>query len=42
MKAFFVACLAIIVLSAIGVVALDSVQKAADEAFSTPYARLGA
>jgi hypothetical protein len=42
MKAFCIACLAIIVLSAIGVVALDSVQKAADEAFSTPYTRLGA
>jgi hypothetical protein len=42
MKAFFVACLAAIVLAAIGVVALNSVQQAADHAFTSPYAKLGA
>ena len=41
MKAFFVACLAAIVLAAIGVVALNNVQQSADQAFTTPYARLG-
>ena len=42
MKAFFVACLAAIVLAGIGVVVLNGVQKAADQAFTSPYARLGA
>ncbi len=42
MKAFFIACVAAIVLAAIGVVALNNVQKTADQEFTTPYARLGA
>jgi len=42
MKAFLVACLAVIVVAAIGVVALNSVQQDADQAFTSPYARLGA
>ena len=42
MKAFFVACFAAIVLAAIGVVVLNSVQEPADQAFTSPYARLGA
>jgi len=42
MQSFFVACLAVIVLAVIGVVALNSVQQASDQAFTTPYARLGA
>jgi hypothetical protein len=41
MKAFLIACLAVIVVAAIGVVALNSVQQAADQAFTSPYARLG-
>ncbi len=41
MKAFWVACLAAIVLAAIGVVALNTVQETVDQAFTTPYARLG-
>lgn len=42
MKAFFVACLAAILLAVVGVLALDSVQEPADRAFTTPYVRLGA
>jgi hypothetical protein len=42
MKTFIVACVAAIVIAVIGVVVLDSVQKPADEAYSTPYVRLGA
>lgn len=42
MKAFIVACLAAIVVAAIGVIALNSVQEPADQAFKSPYARLGA
>jgi hypothetical protein len=42
MKTFFVACLAAIVIAVVGVFVLDSVQKPVDQAFSTPYVRLGA
>ena len=42
MKAFVIACLAAVVIAAVGVIALNSVQKPADEAFTSPYARLGA
>jgi len=42
MKAFVVACLAAVVIAAIGVIALNSVQQPVDKAFTTPYARLGA
>jgi hypothetical protein len=42
MKTFIVACAAAIVIAVIGVVVLDSMQKPADEAYSTPYVRLGA
>ena len=42
MKAFIVACLAAVVIAAIGVIALNSLQEPADKAFSSPYARLGA
>jgi hypothetical protein len=40
MKAFVIACLAAVVIAAIGVVALNSVQQAADKAFTSPYAQL--
>ena len=42
MKAFVIACIAAIVIAVIGGVALTSVQKPVDQAFSTPYVRLGA
>ena len=42
MQSFLVACFAVIVLAVIGVMALNSVQQASDQAFTTPYARLGA
>lgn len=42
MKAFIVACLAAFVVAAIGVIVLNSVQEPADQAFTSPYARLGA
>jgi len=42
MKAFVIACLAAVVIAAIGVIALNSVQEPADKAFTSPYARLGA
>jgi hypothetical protein len=41
MKAFIAACLAAVVLAAIGLVVLDHMQEPADEAFATPYARVG-
>ncbi len=41
MKAFLAACLAAIVLAAIGVVVLNSMQQPVDQAFATPYARIG-
>jgi len=41
MKAFLAACLAAVALAAIGLVALNHVQEPADEAFATPYARVG-
>ena len=40
MKAFIGACLAAIVLAAIGLVVLNHVQEPADEAFASPYARV--
>ncbi|HZQ13701.1 MAG TPA: hypothetical protein VFB31_12915 [Pseudolabrys sp.] len=42
MKAFVIACLAAVVIAAIGVVALNSVQQEADQAYTSPYAKLGA
>jgi hypothetical protein len=42
MKTFVIACVAAIVIAVIGVVVLNGVQKPADEAYSTPYVRLGA
>jgi hypothetical protein len=41
MKAFIVACLATVALAAIALVVLNQVQEAADQAFATPYARVG-
>ena len=40
MKAFVVACLAAVVIAAIGVIALNSVQQPADKAFTSPWAQL--
>jgi hypothetical protein len=41
-KVFLVACLAAIVLAAISVIVLNSVQEPADRAFATPpYTRVG-
>jgi hypothetical protein len=40
MKAFVIACLAAVVIAAISVVALDSLQKPADKAFTSPWAQL--
>ena len=42
MKAFIVACVVAIVIAAIGAFALNSVQQVADQAFASPYARVGA
>lgn len=42
MKAFVVACVVAIIIAAVGAFALDSVQQAADQAFVSPYARVGA
>jgi hypothetical protein len=42
MKSFLVACVTAIVLAVIGWGVLDSIQRPADEAFSTPYVRVGA
>ncbi len=42
MKTFIVACVAAIVIAVIGGVVLDRVQTPADEAYSTPFVRLGA
>ncbi len=39
MKAFIVACLAAVVISAIGVIALNTIQEPADKAFTSPYGR---
>ena len=41
MKAFLAACLAMIVLAAIGWIVLNSVQEPVDRAFTTPYTRVG-
>jgi hypothetical protein len=40
MKAFVIACLAAVVIAAISVVALDSLQQPADKAFTSPWAQL--
>jgi hypothetical protein len=40
MKAFLVACLAAVVVAAIGLVVLNHVQEPVDEAFATSYARV--
>jgi hypothetical protein len=40
MKAFLAACLAAIVIAAIGVVVLNRIQEPVDQAFATPYARV--
>lgn len=42
MKAFLIACIAAIVIAAIGGIALNSVQEPVDKAFSTTSVRLGA
>jgi len=42
MKAFITACVAAIVIAAIGVAVLNSIQEPADKAFSTDAVRLGA
>jgi hypothetical protein len=41
MKAFFAACLMTVLLAAVGLVVLNHVQEPADQAFATPYARVG-
>jgi hypothetical protein len=41
MKTFIIACVAAIVIAAIGGVVLNSIQERADEAFSTSAVRLG-
>jgi hypothetical protein len=40
MQAFIGACLAAIVLAAIGLLVLNHVQEPADQAFATTYARV--
>ena len=42
MKTFILACLAAILIAAIGGVVLNTVQESADKAFSTTGVRLGA
>jgi Flp pilus assembly pilin Flp len=42
MKVFVIACLMAVVIAAIGVIALNTVQEPVDKAFTSPYARLGA
>jgi hypothetical protein len=42
MKSFLIACVAAIVLAVIGWGMLDSIQRPVDEAFTTPYVRVGA
>ena len=41
MKAFVIACVAAVIIAAIGGIALNSVQEPADQAFSTSAVRLG-
>ena len=41
LKAFVVACLVAIALAAISRVVLNNVQEPVDQAFATPYARVG-
>ena len=40
MKAFFLACIAAVVIAIIGVVVLNRIQEPADRAFSTSAVRL--
>lgn len=42
MKTFLIACAAAIIIAVVGGVALNSMQRPADQAFKTPYVRLGA
>jgi hypothetical protein len=42
MKAFIVACVAAIVIAAIGGFVLNGVQEPSAQAYKTPYVRLGA
>ena len=41
MKVFLAACLTAIVIAVIGVVVLNRVQEPVDQAYATPYARVG-
>ena len=41
MRAFLLACIAAVILAIIGVVALNSIQESADQAFTTSAVRLG-
>jgi len=41
MKAFIVACVAVVVIAIAGVFVLDRIQQSADQAFSTSAVRLG-
>ena len=42
MRAFIIACAAAIVIAVISGFVLNSVQEPVDQAFTSPYARLGA
>lgn len=42
MRAFIIACAAAIVIAVIGGYVLNTMQEPADQAFTSPYARLGA
>lgn len=42
MKAFLIACAAAIIIAVIGGIALNGIQEQADQAYKTPYVRLGA
>lgn len=41
MKSFIIACVAAIVIAVVGALALNSIQKPVDEAFTTSGVRLG-
>ena len=40
MKAFLLACVAVVIIAIIGVVVLNSIQESADQAFTTSAVRL--
>jgi hypothetical protein len=42
MKSFVIACVAAAVIALVGVYVLQSIQQPVSQAFSTPYARVGA